>query len=106
MIRRPPRSTLFPYTTLFRSGEAFYAEAEGPAGVLFAVDADGVEHVRVNHAAPAHLDPAFIAGLVFQKQIDLGAWLGEREEARPETPFRIRAEKGMNKLLDGGLHID
>src|SRR5258705_1728389 len=23
MIRRPPRSTLFPYTTLFRSGHAF-----------------------------------------------------------------------------------
>src|SRR3712207_8883618 len=23
MIRRPPRSTLFPYTTLFRSGEFF-----------------------------------------------------------------------------------
>src|SRR2546430_4574983 len=23
MIRRPPRSTLFPYTTLFRSGNAF-----------------------------------------------------------------------------------
>src|SRR3712207_7945069 len=27
MIRRPPRSTLFPYTTLFRSGEG-----DGPAG--------------------------------------------------------------------------
>src|SRR3712207_8485042 len=27
MIRRPPRSTLFPYTTLFRSGKA-----EGAAG--------------------------------------------------------------------------
>src|SRR5947199_4851113 len=27
MIRRPPRSTLFPYTTLFRStAEAFYSE--------------------------------------------------------------------------------
>src|SRR5688572_31883549 len=24
MIRRPPRSTLFPYTTLFRSGEPFF----------------------------------------------------------------------------------
>src|SRR2546422_8220573 len=24
MIRRPPRSTLFPYTTLFRSGKALY----------------------------------------------------------------------------------
>src|SRR5256885_10177284 len=26
MIRRPPRSTLFPYTTLFRSGVKFEAE--------------------------------------------------------------------------------
>src|SRR3712207_7174550 len=25
MIRRPPRSTLFPYTTLFRSGSALFA---------------------------------------------------------------------------------
>src|SRR3712207_4146242 len=25
MIRRPPRSTLFPYTTLFRSGSSFLA---------------------------------------------------------------------------------
>src|SRR2546426_3989861 len=24
MIRRPPRSTLFPYTTLFRSGRTYY----------------------------------------------------------------------------------
>src|SRR3712207_6885563 len=27
MIRRPPRSTLFPYTTLFRSGPAGYTAA-------------------------------------------------------------------------------
>src|SRR3712207_7525691 len=27
MIRRPPRSTLFPYTTLFRSGEDHVREA-------------------------------------------------------------------------------
>src|SRR3712207_9529879 len=26
MIRRPPRSTLFPYTTLFRSGDAYEVE--------------------------------------------------------------------------------
>src|SRR3712207_7478736 len=37
MIRRPPRSTLFPYTTLFRSG---VAEERRP------VDADGVHPVR------------------------------------------------------------
>src|SRR2546430_11768016 len=28
MIRRPPRSTLFPYTTLFRSDEVRHAAAE------------------------------------------------------------------------------
>src|SRR5688572_32093251 len=27
MIRRPPRSTLFPYTTLFRSGSVLYRPA-------------------------------------------------------------------------------
>src|SRR5258708_30718757 len=31
MIRRPPRSTLFPYTTLFRSG---FASVVGPHGGL------------------------------------------------------------------------
>src|SRR3712207_9094518 len=45
MIRRPPRSTLFPYTTLFRSGpgavgpallveEAAVAQAQGLAAVV------------------------------------------------------------------------
>src|SRR5258708_29398348 len=29
MIRRPPRSTLFPYTTLFRSVEGLMASEEG-----------------------------------------------------------------------------
>src|SRR3712207_8468722 len=35
MIRRPPRSTLFPYTTLFRSADVL---AAAPEGVLVAVD--------------------------------------------------------------------
>src|SRR3712207_8708370 len=39
MIRRPPRSTLFPYTTLFRSGVGgdrppLLGERVGPAGQL------------------------------------------------------------------------
>src|SRR2546430_11829970 len=39
MIRRPPRSTLFPYTTLFRSRRAVTADAPGeevavPVGVV------------------------------------------------------------------------
>src|SRR5687767_15740923 len=35
MIRRPPRSTLFPYTTLFRSARiAFEDRADDPMGLL------------------------------------------------------------------------
>src|SRR3712207_7188481 len=40
MIRRPPRSTLFPYTTLFRSGQPGEVPAQvavaphGPVGAL------------------------------------------------------------------------
>src|SRR5688572_31607266 len=30
MIRRPPRSTLFPYTTLFRSGRRFRGRGQAP----------------------------------------------------------------------------
>src|SRR3712207_8516826 len=30
MIRRPPRSTLFPYTTLFRSGASFRTRGRTP----------------------------------------------------------------------------
>src|SRR3989442_6093652 len=42
MIRRPPRSTLFPYTTLFRS----LIEADGSQGLLgFGTVADGAWHI-------------------------------------------------------------
>src|SRR3712207_8370344 len=50
MIRRPPRSTLFPYTTLFRSGagqaNALLRHAEHASGELSAdaVDALAAEH--------------------------------------------------------------
>ena len=52
MIRRPPRSTLFPYTTLFRSGAAEAepgVEAEDGAGALYLFDdldslVDGAAH--------------------------------------------------------------
>src|SRR3712207_7685256 len=39
MIRRPPRSTLFPYTTLFRSDVTRAAAAARAAGALSFVDA-------------------------------------------------------------------
>jgi len=37
MIRRPPRSTLFPYTTLFRSKRGYTAAQRGEELVMKAV---------------------------------------------------------------------
>src|SRR2546430_17564257 len=45
MIRRPPRSTLFPYTTLFRSGLDTDA-VEGAAEPPYALPNIRVEYVR------------------------------------------------------------
>src|SRR3712207_7302268 len=42
MIRRPPRSTLFPYTTLFRSRDVVLDMTDG-RGVDAAIDAVGME---------------------------------------------------------------
>src|SRR3712207_7316738 len=42
MIRRPPRSTLFPYTTLFRSEIDPHGTVCGPAGDLLGGERDGV----------------------------------------------------------------
>src|SRR2546429_3353849 len=49
MIRRPPRSTLFPYTTLFRSSEVFvYLTLPGQTSSVtagrFALDTDRQGH--------------------------------------------------------------
>src|SRR5207302_6312829 len=40
MIRRPPRSTLFPYTTLFRSTETAFASSGSVSRISMAVMAD------------------------------------------------------------------
>src|SRR5258707_3488106 len=49
MIRRPPRSTLFPYTTLFRSPEPAVVEA-GAVGLRVAVVAlERTGAVEVHH---------------------------------------------------------
>src|SRR5256885_10244086 len=45
MIRRPPRSTLFPYTTLFRSNR------DEPATVRFVPDLPQEKRAAINHLA-------------------------------------------------------
>src|SRR2546421_11131555 len=57
MIRRPPRSTLFPYTTLFRS--VFVAVDVPHAGAERPIDEDGIrlEKTEVTFDAKGHRPP-------------------------------------------------
>src|SRR2546430_8443942 len=47
MIRRPPRSTLFPYTTLFRSGDAA-SRCALPVGGLASARRRRVQRIRLS----------------------------------------------------------
>src|SRR5579864_6565976 len=51
MIRRPPRSTLFPYTTLFRSRERILAMRQAVANALFDQPADIADRLGPQVAA-------------------------------------------------------
>src|SRR5690349_23826060 len=66
MIRRPPRSTLFPYTTLFRSGfEPRPGQAAMAARVAEAIDNDErllVEAGTGTGKTLAYLLPAILSG--------------------------------------------
>src|SRR3712207_7924519 len=60
MIQRPPRSTLFPYTTLFRSdppGEPEQVDFLAHADPVHELDQDAVEVVFVPCADPVVIDP-------------------------------------------------
>src|SRR3712207_8469814 len=77
MIRRPPRSTLFPYTTLFRSHDVAslivrIIPSEGVNGVdsyvevfLLIIDSgqDGVDHRGPRHVAEAQNGVSSACGL-------------------------------------------
>src|SRR2546425_12147291 len=87
MIRRPPRSTLFPYTTLFRSD----VDLEHLVELVEEVDERGAQVglQRVEDALREHLQ-GFRLGPV-DVQVDLGAaraeGRGEATQARTGVPL-------------------
>src|SRR2546426_11305258 len=97
MIRRPPRSTLFPYTTLFRSPlglAAFFAHPE-TVRLLLARGADVAQAAK----NPMQVQPlhAAAAGRSFQAVkllVDAGA------------PVNGRQQEGWTPVHEGGRHGD
>src|SRR3712207_8736447 len=72
MIRRPPRSTLFPYTTLFRSEGGHFAER----CQLFVIIALG-ESILVTGTTFGEIEPSAPAVCAF-----VVAFLGDRKSTR------------------------
>src|SRR3989442_2531686 len=69
MIRRPPRSTLFPYTTLFRSGHA--AHLLEPGVVLVVVGLPELPLVVVRseeHTSELQSRPHLVCRLLLEKK--------------------------------------
>src|SRR3712207_9188113 len=65
MIRRPPRSTLFPYTTLFRSPEAFVPGARKcPVSAMLPIGSTRRNFVPWSYAASATTPPSCQLGRV------------------------------------------
>src|SRR2546422_6713987 len=89
MIRRPPRSTLFPYTTLFRSGAG--PARGGLAGVLRAPKGRGAAARERGAPAAAPADPPH----------DPGA---RRMKGRAHVRAGMRSEEHTSEL-QSRLHL-
>src|SRR3712207_7454689 len=102
MIRRPPRSTLFPYTTLFRSerddeGEEARAERPvdvegGPCGARVLRDELGVgggrEQRSEEHTSELQSRQYLVCRLLLEKKKDTTA---EDDDASPDLPHKADA---------------
>src|SRR3990167_10828833 len=80
MIRRPPRSTLFPYTTLFRS-DRFHANCPPETRPVCAPD-EGDSRSE-EHTSELQSQPNLVCRLLLEKKTELAAlstsdWLAFR----------------------------
>src|SRR3712207_7692578 len=87
MIRRPPRSTLFPYTTLFRSPVAV---GQQRVGLLV----DG----HLDHADAGVPDVLDARGLLGLDLLDRGAEVGDRLEGPRLAAVGLRSEEHTSEL--------
>src|SRR3712207_8208010 len=86
MIRRPPRSTLFPYTTLFRSDPD--AQVIGHALVVLLARALGVQHRLDERPDPLRAQERTQRGPGQQAPVGLAADAARSEEHTSELQSR------------------
>src|SRR5687768_18163936 len=95
MIRRPPRSTLFPYTTLFRS----VGEAEDPAAVVrhqFQSAAQRGQHAEAEHV---HLEDRKSTRLNSSHGYISYAVFCLKKKKKKENTKIVQKQQNMNQYL-------
>src|SRR5258706_16375105 len=120
MIRRPPRSTLFPYTTLFRSTGATWTSARMVMGMIEGVSRPALAAILPNinrhtllldvganvDTKPNHLREFAVMGHFYAQMVfgiaeprvglmSIGEEEGEGNELTRET-YRVMKETGLN----------
>src|SRR2546422_8610947 len=98
MIRRPPRSTLFPYTTLFRSSRAAAARSKGYDGMYGAMSARCMS-VGANQLSACGPKPAVINSASAGRSIRSEEHTSELQ-SRLHLVCRLLLEKKKKKRQD------
>src|SRR2546430_17323291 len=102
MIRRPPRSTLFPYTTLFRSSAAIsmilqYWNAQGVRIDARRADAQAIQKQLYSPKARGIFASGienYLKGSGFQVFVLAGSWMDLEENLRQGRPLIVRLRPG------------
>src|SRR3989449_1676475 len=93
MIRRPPRSTLFPYTTLFRSNP--FDSRRGPGVLLvLAIANQGVDPLKLDTIVTAQLDSIRAAGVTDEERSEEHT---SELQSRLHLVCRLLLEKKKNR---------
>src|SRR3712207_7710488 len=100
MIRRPPRSTLFPYTTLFRSRVGGHLDLEHSVGEVFADACLGQAGAASGALERLELPAAFIDGDHTRSEEHTSEL-----QSRQYLVCRLLLEKKKNKTLHPIIHI-
>src|SRR3712207_9411359 len=98
MIRRPPRSTLFPYTTLFRS--TLQIESKGRAVIVFGRGDSAVLQLGLQPATTAQLERGLtqLRGFLNGEEVELG-------EGRRARMAWVAADRKSTRLNSSHANI-
>src|SRR5258708_28786613 len=99
MIRRPPRSTLFPYTTLFRSldvdpadvqeGQARDVRAPLSGGPARQSEASGDHHRSEEHTSELQSPDHLVCRLLLEKKKNIRSTIQSKAQAIPYTAIAL-----------------